>query len=208
MRLGLISDIHGDIVALELAWAHLTVLGVDRIICAGDVVGYGPHPDRAAAFLAAHNIPTVRGNHDRWALQRGPGEPDPFKGATPSTDTLAWLETLPPRLDFPDLGRRVSLVHGSPRDDLEFITRKTHPPEVLRGYLDTLGAEVLVHGHTHEPMWYDAGHRLVVNPGSVISAPVVSTSRTFAVLDVDLLTVTFHDVESGEAVAVQPWYAD
>lgn len=45
----------------------------------------------------------------------------------------------------------------------------------------------------------------MVNPGSVISAPRVSTSRTFALLDVDALAVTFHDVETGGAVGVEPW---
>ena len=83
MKLGLISDIHGDPIALELAWAHLTAMRVDRIVCAGDLVGYGPFPDRVVAFLQERQIPSVRGNHDRWALQRGPGVPDEFGGGTP-----------------------------------------------------------------------------------------------------------------------------
>ncbi len=70
MKLGLISDIHGDMVALELAWAHLTVMGADRIVCAGDLVGYGPHPDKIVAFLLDHGVESVRGNHDRWAVER------------------------------------------------------------------------------------------------------------------------------------------
>src|SRR3954447_17070940 len=95
MKLGLISDIHGDPLALELAWSHLMVLGADRIVCAGDLVGYGPFPDRVVAFLAEHRIDAVRGNHDRWALQRRPGEADPFGGGTPSEATLDGLGTLP-----------------------------------------------------------------------------------------------------------------
>ncbi len=58
-------------------------------------------------------------------------------------------------------------------------------------------------------MWYrSARGGLVINPGSVISAPVVSTSRTFALLDWPAGFVSFHDVESGEAVTVKPWKAD
>jgi predicted phosphodiesterase len=60
-------------------------------------------------------------------------------------------------------------------------------------------------GHTHKPMLYRSEHGLVINPGSVISAPVVSTSRTFALLDWEPHAVTFHDVESGESVNVVPW---
>jgi putative phosphoesterase len=210
VKLGLISDVHGDIVALELAWAHLTVLGADRIVCAGDVAGYGPFPDRVAAFLSGHGIATVRGNHDRWALERGPGVPDPFGGGTPSDDTLEFLAGLPTDLAVSageGAGVRIAVVvHGSPRDDMEFITRKNHPPRVLRDWLTALGCDVLVTGHTHEPMCYRApSGRLVVNPGSVISAPVVQTSRTFALLDLAAPDVTFHDVETGAAVEVRAW---
>lgn len=206
MKLGLISDIHGDPVALELAWAHLTVLGADRIVCAGDVVGYGPLPDRAAAFLAEHAVATVRGNHDRWALERGPGVADPFRGGTPDDPTLRYLATLPYDLAIP-AGRRAGVVvHGSPYSDMEFVTRSTHPPRILRALLDEIRADFLVIGHTHEPMIYqDPSGRIVVNPGSVVSAPVVKTSRTFALLDLDLMAVTFHDVESGAEVPVRPW---
>src|SRR5271165_2698190 len=98
MKLGLISDIHGDPVALQLAWSHLTVMGADQIVCAGDLVGYGPFPDRVVAFMREHEIRSVRGNHDRWAVERGPGERDEFGGGTPSVETLEFLRELPPDL--------------------------------------------------------------------------------------------------------------
>ena len=88
MKLGIISDIHGDKLALELAWAHLTVLGADRIVCAGDLVGYGPHPDEVVAFVREYRIACVRGNHDRWAIERRQGIP-----GTPSTK-CQWAEIL------------------------------------------------------------------------------------------------------------------
>lgn len=205
MKIGLLSDIHGDAVALELAWAHLTVMRADRIVCAGDLVGYGPHPDRVVAFVAERGIDCVRGNHDRWALQRPPGTPDPFKGGTPSLDSLAVLKTLPPErlvADGPKIG---VITHGEPGDDMTFVTRKTHPPALLRRLLREMQAQLLVVGHTHRPMWFRCEEGLVINPGSVVSAPVVSTSRTFALLDWDAQVVTFHDVESGESIVVVPW---
>jgi len=205
MKLGLISDVHGDIVALELAWAHLTVLGADRIVCAGDLVGYGPHPDRVVAFCAEHGIDSVRGNHDRWALERGPGMADTYGGGTPSPETIDALQVLPAELLIAH-GPLVGVVtHGSPGDDMDFVTRTTHPPSRLRGLLEELDANLLVIGHTHRPMWYMSERGFVINPGSVISAPVVSTSRTFALLDWDGMSVSFHDVESGERAEVRPW---
>jgi putative phosphoesterase len=206
VRLGLISDIHGDPIALELAWAHLTTLGADVIVSAGDLVDFGPFPDRVVQFLIAHQIDSVRGNHDRWALERGPGAPDEFGGGTPSDETLDYLATLPfDRLISQD--RRVGVVvHASPRSDMEFITKAQYPPARLEADLALMGADLLVFGHTHEPMWCRCPSGLVVNPGSVVSMPVVKTSRTFALVDLAALTVTFHDVETGAPRDVTPWH--
>ncbi|MEW4567840.1 YfcE family phosphodiesterase [Tautonia sp. JC769] len=203
--LGLISDVHGDPIALELAWAHLTVLGAESIVCAGDLVGYGPFPDRVVAFLHDRQIPCVRGNHDRWAVERPPHEPDEFGGGTPSPESRALLERLEPSLVLERAGRIIVVVHGSPRGDMDFITPTTHPPYVLDGYLASLDADVLIHGHTHRPMLYRTPRGLIVNPGSLVSMPVVKTSRTFALLDLDTLDVQFFDVESADPVPIDPW---
>jgi putative phosphoesterase len=205
MKLGLLSDIHGDPVALELAWSHLIVLGADKIVCAGDLVGYGPHPDRVVSFLRERQVESVRGNHDRWALERGPGVPDEFRGGTPSSETLEHLRTLPFDL-LVSHGKTVGVVvHGSPRSDMEFVNRSTHCPDVLRDDLAELRCDLLVVGHTHRPMWFRCDEGLAINPGSVVSMPVVETSRTFALVDLETLVPTFHDVETGREVEIQPW---
>jgi putative phosphoesterase len=206
MRLGLISDIHGDVDSLERAWSHLTAMGVDQIVSAGDLVGYGPFPDRVVAFLNDHQIPSVRGNHDRWALSRGLNVPDEFGGGTPSSQTLDYLASLPTELIIEGATRIGVIVHGSPNSDMEFVNRRTHPPAVLARYLRDLRCDLLVVGHTHQPMWYESpGGRLVVNPGSVISLPVIDSSRTFAVVDLARMAVTFHGVESGGPVSLDLW---
>jgi putative phosphoesterase len=205
VKLGLISDVHGDFASLELAWSHLTVLGADRIVCAGDLVGYGPSPDCVAAFLAERRVACIRGNHDRWALSRPEGVPDEFGGASPNAETLDFLRGLPIDLVLADDSRVAVIVHGSPRSDMEFVIPRTHPPAVLRRELAHLGADLLVVGHTHVPMWYRCDRGLVVNPGSVIGVPVVKSSRTFALVDLAGLNVTFHDVETGRPIPLAPW---
>jgi putative phosphoesterase len=205
MKVGLISDIHGDPFALELAWSYLTVMGADRIICAGDLVGYGPFPDRVVSFLQKHRIEAVRGNHDRWALERGPGAPDEFGGGPPGSETLEYLRALPFDLVVAADPFVAVVVHGSPRSDMEFVTRETHPRKVLRRYLLDLQCELLVVGHTHRPMWFRCADGMVINPGSTVSIHGVESSRSFAMVDLDSFQATFHDVECGAAVEVQPW---
>ena len=205
MKLGLISDIHGDPVALELAWSYLTVMGADKIVCAGDLVGYGPLPDRVITFMKERGVEGVMGNHDRWALERGLGVRDEFGTAMPNADTLEFLRNLPLFLVVPDGERQVVVVHGSPRSDMEFLNPVPATRGVLRAFLGELNCDILVAGHTHKPMWFRSREGIVVNPGSVVSMPVVDSSRTFAMVDVDALEVTFHDVESGERVELESW---
>ena len=54
-------------------------------------------------------------------------------------------------------------------------------------------------------MWFRCAEGLVINPGSVVSMPVVETSRTFALVDLDTLEPTFHDVETGRPMDLEPW---
>jgi putative phosphoesterase len=204
-KIGLISDIHGDPLSLELAWSHLTILGAHRILCAGDIVGYGAHPDRAAKFLSDRRIDAIRGNHDRWALERGLGVRCEYGGAAPSAATLAFLGTLPRHRRLECSGKTVVVVHGSPASDMEYVLSRTHGPDVLDALLKELDADLLVVGHTHAPMWHRGMDGLVVNPGSVISVPVVRTSRTFAMVDLDAMDVRFFDVESGRPLDVPKW---
>lgn len=205
MKIGLISDVHADPLSLELAWAHLKVLGAERILCAGDLVGYGPFPDRAVAFIESRGIESIRGNHDRWALARGAGVRDDFGGGAPSSRTLETLASIPPDRSIDVAGRKIVVYHGSPASDMEYIRRSSHSPECLDKMLEDLSTDILVIGHTHLPMWYRGSQGLVVNPGSVISMPVVRTSRSFALLDTSSMKVTLHAVESGKPIELRGW---
>ena len=101
-------------------------MGADQIVCAGDLAGYGPFPDRVVAFLNEHEIPSVRGNHDRWALERGPGVRDDSWGGTPSRNAR-FSGPLPAGIRL-DLTVSISIFHGSPRSDMEFVNRRQPSP--------------------------------------------------------------------------------
>ena len=64
MRLGIVSDIHANIEALEACVKALDAGGVDRIVCLGDVVGYGASPNETCALIRARAAHTILGNHD------------------------------------------------------------------------------------------------------------------------------------------------
>lgn len=117
MRLGVLSDIHANIGALESAWAALAAASCDKIVCAGDVVGYGARPAECIDFIQSHGIETVRGNHDHYVaypdraydIQQYAKDVILWTNKNLSLEHLAWLGSLPFKLVIED----TTIVHAS-----------------------------------------------------------------------------------------------
>jgi putative phosphoesterase len=205
MRLGLIADIHADPRALDGALRGLEVYGVDQILCAGDLVGYGGQPDAVVALLRDRAIPCIRGNHDRWALERGQViGPQGWKRAVLKDETWEYLHALPASARRECAGRILVIHHGSPESDTEFVTPYKPLPESVEHFWNTEPADVLVLGHTHIAM-IDRGPRgMIVNPGSVLGVPGVQTSYSFAIVDLNDLSVRIVDIRTGREIHRDP----
>ena len=194
MKVGLISDIHSNRVALDTVLEDMP--SVDQLLCAGDVVGYNPWPAECVDELRERAIPTVMGNHD---IAVAGNTPFRFNGMAKagvehakrqlSDDQLAWLADLPAERLACD--GRVKLVHGHP-DDPDRYTRYTYPDEFSPRMLGD--EDVLVLGHTHVQGVEQFGTGIVVNPGSVGQPRDGDPRAGYAVLDLDALTVDTHRV--------------
>src|SRR3954447_25664370 len=120
MRIAVISDVHGNLHALEAVLTSLEDDGTDALWCLGDLVGYGPHPNRCTTAIAARADLCLAGNHDLAALGKVAIEefsPDAAASAewtrgVLTDETRSFLETLSPK------GARdgVEVFHGSPID--------------------------------------------------------------------------------------------
>ncbi|AGB39740.1 metallophosphoesterase family protein [Natronococcus occultus] len=195
MKIGLISDIHGNRVALRTVLADMPA--VDELLCTGDVVGYNPWPAACVDDLRERGVPTVMGNHDAAVVEETPFRFNSMAKAGVehaleqlSADQLAWLADLPEeRLACDD---RVKLVHGHP-DDPDRYTRYTRPGEFSPRLLGD--EDVLVLGHTHVQHVERYGEGIVVNPGSVGQPRDGDPRAAYAVLDLDAMTVETHRVE-------------
>lgn len=194
MRVGVISDIHGDYLALERVLERLDNLHrVDLVLCAGDLVGRGPEQDKVVDVIRERQIPTVRGNHDEW-----------FYGL--SNDNTNYLKNLPMEWRGDFNGRSIYMCHGKPGNNLWGLYRDHISDTLLNMMLGSLQADVLITGHTHVPLYARVKQGCVVNPGSIYtfkSARV--TSHTYGVLHLPDLTFDLYDVNaSGEALAPLP----
>jgi phosphoesterase, MJ0936 family len=163
MRVGLVSDIHGNLPALETVLADMPP--VDRLLCAGDVVGYNPWPADCVERLRARSVPTVAGNHDRAVfadrlrMNRMANARIEYAREQLTGDQRAWVRELPVERTACD--GRVKVVHGHP----DAPDRYTYPDEFSGAML---GPEtVLVLGHTHVQAHRTFDEGVVVNPGSV-----------------------------------------
>src|SRR5579859_7052967 len=113
MRLAIISDLHADLHALRDALAQIERLGCDMVVCAGDIVDGDVFPEETIALLVERRIPTIRGNHDRWALD---GSDRDASGWDLSREALAFLRDLPLSWSTVIDGVRVAVHHARPID--------------------------------------------------------------------------------------------
>ena len=157
MRYGVISDVHSNLHALEAVLGTLEREGVDAIVCAGDLVGYGPHPNECVARIASLDpAPVViAGNHDLMAIGRLPTDdlgPLPRQTIDWTSDVLdgdarRYLEALP---DSEVTGDGVVVAHGSLDDPVEYVFDAAAAAEQLALVAERHpDARVLVLGHTH-----------------------------------------------------------
>jgi putative phosphoesterase len=176
-----ITDIHGNLPALQAALARIQELGIERVFCGGDLVGYGPHPNEVCALIAERDIPTIYGNYD-YAIARdledcgcayvtqhdrelGQRSVD-WTLANTSQESKELMRGMPFDLHFPIGGVDVHLVHGSPRKVNEYLF-EDKPASLYERLAAAESDPVLVFGHTHKPWVHDYGGVLFVNCGSV-----------------------------------------
>ena len=196
-QVAVVTDIHGNLPALQAALGRIDELAIGEIYCGGDLVGYGPHPNEVCALIRERAIPTIYGNYD-YAIARDLGDcgcayvtqHDRELGQQSVAWTLAhtgqaskdFMRQLPFDVHFPVGDQDVHLVHGSPRKVNEYLFED----KPARLYERLAGAEtdqVLVFGHTHKPWIHTYGGVLFVNCGSVGKPKDGDPRAAFAILE-------------------------
>lgn len=199
MRVAVISDVHGNALALEAVLEDIAHHKVDAILNLGDHFAGPLVPGRTARILAGLDMIAIRGNTDRYLL----AHPDEVTGEGQEADEtitsapLEWLSGLPPTADFEG---KVLLCHGSPKsDETYWLDRETGKrfrpatPAEIEAELPSRRYEVYCCGHTHIARVVTlADGRIVFNPGSVgrpsfnmsdpESAARVSPAAAYAIL--------------------------
>jgi predicted phosphodiesterase len=176
MRIAAISDVHGNLPALDAVLEDVADRSVDLVVNLGDLLSGGVQPRDTADRLMELDLPTVRGNHERQLMtfpRERMGLSDRLAHDTITDRHREWLATLTLTL-APAPG--VLAFHGSPTDDLVYLLETVDPdgarPATEAEVVERLGTAVdetlLLCGHTHlQRSMRVATGALVVNPGSV-----------------------------------------
>ena len=213
MRYAVISDIHANATALQAVLGDALAQGTRRVICLGDVVGYGPQPQETLDLIRRTAAVTLAGNHDDAVSGRQDAEDFTDLAADAvkrhrkalSAADLAWLRNLPYECEF-DVA---VAAHGDFTDSPRFNYVESEADAAAN--FQATDAQLLFVGHTHVPAVFLTGHsgrtyridaqdfcledgkRYLVNPGSVGYPREVdgTCQSSYAIYDSEARTVCF-----------------
>ena len=218
MKLALISDLHGNLEALDAVLRDIDRASPGaRLVCAGDVVGYGPDPEACIERLQEREALCVIGNHEEMVLGRRDFSRCVHAGIVAavwtrrrlSSGARAYLEALPPYLR---IGSSVVVCHGDLESADTYVSTRERAEDALAQLRARQpSAEVLVCGHTHHAALFthEGGFQLkdggadcrlpaagncVINPGSVGQARGAAPLAAYALLDRERRRVSFRAV--------------
>jgi predicted phosphodiesterase len=216
MRTLVLSDLHANLIALQ-ASLQAAEGTWERVVCLGDVVGYGPDPNEVTSEIRALGAVTIRGNHDKAVAELMPIDDfNPvakmaveWTRAQLSNENLDWLASLP---HGPLEAEGLVLVHGAMQDEDEYVFT---PSQALESLLDTT-KQLTFYGHTHHQGGFayqdsqlevlqlhprvnemrcalriEDEKRYLLNPGSIGQPRDGDPRAAFAIADLENHTIEF-----------------
>jgi putative phosphoesterase len=198
MKIGVISDIHSNLFALQKVLSEIEKHNVDFIINAGDNVGYSAFPNECIEILKKERIYCALGNYDDAVANNrllcGCGEGDEntqkirlaslqWTQKNTSEVNKKFLNSIPniPKLEFNN--NKILAMHGGLDELNEFI----YPDQTdkLQNIAQNTDAEIIIMGHTHKSFVLELSGKLFVNPGSVGKPEEGSPHSSYAVIDIN-----------------------
>lgn len=199
MQVGLLSDIHANLPALEAVLDDLPG-HLDALVCAGDIVGYSAWPTECLQVIRERCDVIVQGNHDREVDTTNPYPNNDmaqaglkYAASELSAAQIDWLEELPPEATAFD--NRLHVVHSHPENTDRYVPKGMFPE--VSTYMDE-STDILALGHTHQQAAVNMArfdrHGWVVNPGSVGQPRDGNPKAAYAIADLSQPMVELHRV--------------
>ena len=191
MKIAVISDIHANVYALMNVLEDIDNEKVDIIICLGDLVGYGPHPNEVISMIKERHILCIKGNYDNSVVDN---EYSYIRETPINSFSLPWavnelkeenrifLENLPSAITLNIANKNLLFVHGSPNKINEYLFKDG---DNTLDTMNSISADVLICAHTHIPGIKEFGTKVYVNCGSIGKPKIGRPNITYCILNVN-----------------------
>lgn len=187
-KIAFISDIHSNLPALEATFEKIKSLGINKVYCLGDIIGYHTFTNEVINLLKDNKVISIKGNHDLSITEEAFNRSKDsdfvlywnFDALT--KDNLSYIKNLPETLDIKVEDVVIKLVHGSPNSITEYIREGS--PEVDR-YISEMTTDILMCGHTHLPYIAKRDGKFLLNTGSVGKPKFGKPEASFIIITVN-----------------------
>lgn len=192
IKVAIISDIHGNSVALKAVVKDAKENKVDDFVFLGDLVNDFPFGNETLEIVKSLSNKVLKGNKEQYLIEYDEEKYDwdniQFKNTLfmyneLTKENLEYIKKLPHCMNIEYEGVKILIAHGSPESVEELLNRKKR--DLLDKYTKNLEAEALIFGHTHEPMWYEyINNKLVLNAGCCGVSPHYKAKAEYVILEI------------------------
>lgn len=213
MNIGVVSDIHSNILALEEVFKTFEAEKVEKVICIGDVIGIGPYPEKCVQFLMNNKekiLSYVKGNHENYLLNGIPRKNHNEKDAKPMTDeqinSHKWnhsnlneeqrdfIKELKSRYKVIVEGKSIVIEHYPMDKNNKFKKYYKNPPvNEITELFEEKNAEIYLFGHTHQIYYYEENNKYYINPGS-LGCPKYTQGANAGILSIEKDKVEYKQI--------------
>lgn len=182
MKIGILTDIHNNAVALDAVLQEFDKQNCKKIVCAGDIIGIGPYPEETVQkVMTIPNLVAVRGNHEKYLLEGMPSQYPNDEGmgyeemeyhkwehGRLTKSSIAFLSGLPYRVDFNELGKNISVMHYCMNHRNQYVNYIPHPTEInLLSLFPEAQQDIVIYGHDHTRTICHSQNKWFINSGSL-----------------------------------------
>ena len=215
LRIGIISDLHSNIDALCAVFQEFTNQSIDKVICLGDIIGLGAHPEECIQFLKEHQnqiLGSVRGNHEDYLINELPvyNHNDKTLDKLPteiidlfkwnhgqvSADSIEYIKKLPREQWLEIEGKKIFVSHY-PVDQLGKYRKFYYRPNSTqcKQLFSGIDADVYLFGHTHiRCVVKTRDHKLYINPGS-LGCPIGIEAASTGILTITKDKMNYEQID-------------